>query len=202
MTISRNLSILAEGANATGVLAPTNGGTGVANNTASTLAISGAFGTTLTVTGTTAITLPTSGTLSIVGPTFSAYVSSGQSITGGVATKIQYQTKEWDTASCYDNATNYRFTPTVAGYYQINASFNTNAAVSTAYAMIYKNGSIYRYGTYIPSPQNGPIVTVSSIVYCNGSTDYIEIYGNTSVTGTTNTGTSNNYFTAAMIRGA
>jgi hypothetical protein len=62
MTISRNLSILAEGANATGVLAVTNGGTGV---------------TTSTGTGSTVLSAsPTlTGTLTVSGTIDAAYVS-------------------------------------------------------------------------------------------------------------------------------
>ena len=67
------------------------------------------------------------------GPTFSAYLSSGQTISNATHTKIQYNTEEWDTNNNYDNATNYRFTPTVAGYYQINAGFRCDTGSAEAF---------------------------------------------------------------------
>ena len=86
MTISRNLSILAEGASSTGVLAATNGGTGVANNVASTLTITGSFGTTFTVTGTTSVTLPTSGTLATTSNTVASFSGGSTGLTPSSAT--------------------------------------------------------------------------------------------------------------------
>ena len=52
-------------------------------------------------------------------PTFSAFLGTNQVVSTG-QTKIQLNIKLWDTNSNYDKATNNRFTPTVAGYYQVN----------------------------------------------------------------------------------
>jgi hypothetical protein len=142
------------------------------------------------------------------GPAFSAYNSSDQSITTATWTKLAANTKEFDTNSCYDNATNYRFTPTIAGYYQVNGKITVYASVATANLIIaiYKNGTIFKRGSYNinPSAQPDTGVVVSSLIYLNGSTDYIELYGNSSFTGTNtfNSGASYSYFQAAMVRGA
>ena len=150
----------------------------------------------MSLDGTLGITLPAA-----AAPAFSAYCSSGQSISSGTFTKIQYQTKEFDTNSNYDNATNYRFTPTVAGYYQINGSFeavNNCAAVVS----IYKNGSQYKQSAY-PASTYFYSATVSAIVYLNGSTDYVEMYGfSGGSSNTTQTGIYLNWFNGAMIRSA
>ena len=53
------------------------------------------------------------------GPAFKAYQSSAQTLANTTFTKISFDTEVFDTASCYDNSTNYRFTPNVAGYYYI-----------------------------------------------------------------------------------
>ena len=53
-------------------------------------------------------------------PAFLATLSADQSISNSTLTKVQFNTEVFDTNSNYDNATNYRFTPTVAGYYQLN----------------------------------------------------------------------------------
>ena len=149
--------------------------------------------------GTTGIVLPTA-----AAPAFSAYQSSAQSISGGTYTKIQFQTKEFDTNSNFDNATNYRFTPTVAGYYQINGNFYTTNSASSGYAVIafiYKNGSQYKWS--ITRPQtNTSSASVSSIVYFNGSTDYVELYGYADAGSSGTTLIYQNYFNGAMIRSA
>jgi hypothetical protein len=111
-------------------------------------------------------------------PAFSAYLSADQSVSSGVITKIQFDTEEFDTDNCFDNITNYRFTPTVAGYYQINASFRSEgSSLTAALFYIYKNGS----SIYIPALDTAHSSTThisgSTLVHCNGTSDYIEIYG-------------------------
>jgi len=138
-------------------------------------------------------------------PAFSAYQSTLQSVSNGVATKIQFQTKDFDTNNNYDNATNYRFTPTVAGYYQINATVQFSTTAFSSVASIYKNGSQYAVGS-VGSFASGAINTsscVSSVIYCNGSTDYIEIYGLQTSGLAQNTSASNaTRFNACLVRGA
>src|SRR5210317_926611 len=50
-------------------------------------------------------------------PAFEARVSVNQSISHNTATKVQCNDEIFDTDGYYDNATNYRFTPLVAGKY-------------------------------------------------------------------------------------
>ena len=95
-------------------LAVTSGGTGVTTSTGTGAVV---LGTAPTITGATITVAATAA------PAFSAYQSTGQTLSSSTWTKIQLQTEEFDTASCYDNATNYRFTPNVAGYYQVNGVF-------------------------------------------------------------------------------
>jgi hypothetical protein len=138
------------------------------------------------VAGTNTATLPAAtGTVMVSGnmPAFSAYLSgSDQTITTGTQTKLILNSEEWDTANCFDSTTNYRFTPTVAGYYQINATFRPSSSVTFTSALLtlYKNGSSY-YRMYeqiqglSATGYNMPFM--STTVYMNGSTDYLEIYG-------------------------
>ena len=129
---------------------------------------------------TATLTLPSAtGTLMGTGnmPAFSAYQSSAQTLSNGVFTKLQFQTEEFDTNSNFDNATNYRFTPTVAGYYQINGGWQPTTAPTINLAVnLYKNGSAYKQGPYITASLSNSNYNVSSVVYLNGSTDYIELY--------------------------
>ena len=148
------------------------------------------------------LTLPTNtGTLNVNGPAFSAYQSSVQSVANATFTKIQCQTEEFDTNSNYDNATNYRFTPTVAGYYQVSCSVSFAGSISLL-PTIYKNGTEYRRGPQLSGTanQNG----FSILVSLNGSTDYIELYGYqaSGVTATSTAGAISTYFQASMVRGA
>jgi len=139
------------------------------------------------------------------GPTFSSYPSATQTLTSGVYTKLQYNLEEWDTASCY-NTSDYRFTPNVAGYYQVNGSIGLATTSSVPMIItIYKNGSGYRQGTISSGvAASFPFCGVSALVYLNGTTDYIELYGY-SPGGTLSTWSAsltNNYFQAALVRSA
>lgn len=135
------------------------------------------------------------------GPAFSAYQSSAQTgLTGNVYVKVQFQTKEFDTASCYDNTTNYRFTPNVAGYYQINAVIGCNTSINYMYCAIYKNGSKFKEAG---SQQTYGIATIcNALIYLNGSTDYIEIYVAPSATCNLVGGSYQTYFQGSLIRTA
>ena len=132
------------------------------------------------------------------GPAFSAYQSSSQTLSSGVVTKLTFTTLEWDTTSgMYASS---RFTPTVAGYYQINAAFTVNAVQSVMLAYIYKNGTVYKQ-----SNSNTATVTsqqINAFVYLNGSTDYVEIYGYLVTGQALNAQAFATYFQAAMVRGA
>ena len=134
------------------------------------------------------------------GPAFSAYQSSSQSPSATTWTKMQFQSEEFDTASCFDSTTNYRFTPTVAGYYQVNGALQNNSTATVAMG-IYKNGSIFKQVNNTTSAlYNSGFV--SALIYMNGSTDYIELYCFLSAGGALNSTAVTTYFQAAMIRGA
>jgi hypothetical protein len=86
------------------------------------------------------------------GPTFRAYrlnASGTQSVSNGVNTKVALTGEYFDTDNCFDSTTNYRFTPTKAGYYQINATFALGGSISHADGSINVNGSeTWRLQTY------------------------------------------------------
>jgi len=152
------------------------------------------------VAGTNTITLaPQTGTLNVAGPAFSAYTAGTGATIGTSATKVTYDTEEFDTNS---NFASSRFTPTVAGYYQINAQIQPASSYCGGFIAIYKNGSLYKYGTFVNTAVTFGGFTVSSIVSFNGSTDYVEIYGAfTSAQATSNT-SAYTYFNGCFLRGA
>jgi hypothetical protein len=151
-------------------------------------------------------TLQVGGNQAVNGPAFSAYANASQNFASGSFTKIQFQTEDFDTASCFDNSTNYRFTPNVAGYYQINGVFLPGpAAANVGTLILYKNGSIYSYGVQSLMTTNYLASVVAVLLYLNGTTDYVELYGYQASGGTTASyavGRVTSQFTGCMIRGA
>ena len=138
------------------------------------------------------------------GPAFSAYQSDDTTISNTTSTKIQFNTEEFDTASCYDNATNYRFTPNVSGYYQINTSGNFGQGTGWCQVLIYKNGSSVK-DTSQPNGSSGNgnlFYGISALIYMNGTTDYLEVYAWQSSGGTlTFYGRQNStFFQASLVR--
>jgi hypothetical protein len=148
------------------------------------------------------------------GPAFSAYYSgAGQTINVSTFTKVILNTETFDTNSCFDSTTNYRFTPNVAGYYQINGiiRYSTSSTFflqNVANVSIWKNGSGYRLGTQ--NTIGGASYTafsVSDVIYFNGSTDYVELYtahnySPNLVTLGSDNGIISVYFSGSMVRPA
>jgi hypothetical protein len=109
------------------------------------------------------------------GPAFRAYRNGDQTVTGSVETKIQFNVENFDTDSCYDPTTNYRFTPNKAGYYA--ASTQGVGIGSTLVGMkIFKNGSAISGIRTVTSGDVGTIYC-GDLVEMNGTTDYLEVFG-------------------------
>jgi hypothetical protein len=153
----------------------------------------------------TIVTSATAG-VPINGPAFSAYANAGQTLTNSTWTKVLANIEIFDTNGNYDNVTNCRFTPTVAGYYQINAGVRVEATTSIAYGVvgIFKNGSPIRETVSGPFAGNYSNPNTSIVSYLNGSTDYIELYAIAAGTGTltTSPNTTQTNFQAALVRSA
>ena len=133
-------------------------------------------------------------------PAFSYTNSTGTVIPSGTWTKIVYDTKRFDTTTSMYSTANSRFTPTVAGYYQVNGYFNIGTG-NLGILAIYKNGVAYQYsGNNPPSALTG-ISGMSVLLYLNGSTDYIELWGYTNSTVFYN-GSQSTTFSASMVRAA
>jgi hypothetical protein len=132
------------------------------------------------------ITVPArTGNMAVDGPAFSAYNSTGQTITTATWTKATFDTEEFDTSS---NFASSRFTPTVAGYYQFNYEVDVYGGGNNVYGVpaLYKNGAAVKRGSgpIVTGNQVEVYLTLNALVYLNGSTDYVEIYVNITSTGT------------------
>ena len=137
------------------------------SNTDRTLSLPDASGTILT-TATPGVP--------VNGPAFSAYGTVNQSFSSNTFTKVTFPSEEFDTNSCYDTAL-YRFTPTVAGYYEVAVSLSMSSLVTLLNAVVFKNGTAVKGASTVSSPNSVGLTTqANALVYLNGSTDYIEAY--------------------------
>lgn len=116
-------------------------------------------------------------------PAFEA-VKSGQQygITLSTDVKVTYETEIFDTAGNYASS---RFTPTTAGKYFIYCNqrliTETNGTLQRAQLKLYKNGSQYQQVisdfNFTDGYTRAAGCHVSAVVDMNGSSDYLEIYG-------------------------
>ena len=140
------------------------------------------------------------------GPAFSAYTDADtQSISNATWTKVILDTEEFDTNS---NFASSRFTPTVAGYYQINGQTNFGGISASGHqaSSLYKNGARYKDGSQNPfDATDGSGSVVSALLYFNGSTDYVELYifQRSGASRNANVGNiARNYFDGCLVRAA
>jgi hypothetical protein len=143
------------------------------------------------------------------GPAFSVYPNSSiqQAISSGSQQKVLFQLEEYDTNNNFANST---FTPTVAGYYQLNATVRMAGTMGTGESMlvIWKNGSEHKRGWNASGTEVGAsffAMSVSTLVYANGTTDYFEVYvqqSSGSSRDVTVAGGNITWFNGAMVRGA
>ena len=139
------------------------------------------------------------------GPAFRAFRNStAQSFAQNTFTKVEFNGETFDTASCFDSTTNFRFTPNVSGYYQINAAvyYDNASGTNNFLTVIYKNGA---QNSGIADFTNGVAYGAASggdIIFLNGTTDYVEVYGYASNSGTRTflNGSSNTWFSGVWIR--
>jgi len=126
-------------------------------------------------------------------PAFEAYLSSDQTVSDNTATKVQADTEVFDTDNCYDNSTNYRFTPTISGKYwvygKVACDTTANSGMSQMMALIYKNGSVYSHSIYNYATNFGREGTpyIGTVLELNGTTDYVELFGQNDVSSGTPT---------------
>lgn len=141
------------------------------------------------------------------GPAFSAYQSSAQTLASATFTKIQFQTEEFDTANAFNNtgstvgtAPSYSFNPQVAGYYQLSAAITRGVSNTDITFTFYKNNSPYKAASTVYV--NAGSVSASALIYMNGTTDFVEVYGYLTIGQALAASISATYFQASMVRAA
>lgn len=134
------------------------------------------------------------------GPAFFTYLTANQSAPSlGTWTKVSVDGELFDTNS---NFASSKFTPTVAGYYQVNTTVHFAAgSTSLCSVAIYKNGSVASQGTTV-SPSTVYAISHGALVSMNGSTDYLEMYVYVSNTTAIGGGSTNTVFNGFLARAA
>jgi len=111
-------------------------------------------------------------------------IDTDQAFTAGSAVKIQWETVEIDTISGWD-ATNHRYTPSVAGYYLVGGSMRgaMSNVLSSVAIFVRRNGVANdahelenRFQSNSDTFYNGSYPLPSGLVQMNGNTDYIEVF--------------------------
>lgn len=147
--------------------------------------------------------LTTGSTPATSAPSFFAYLSATQDdITG--TDKVEFDTESWDTDGDYDPTTNFRYTPSIAGKYQVTATLVWTSVVAgdLLQIWIYKNGSQYTRVDMRPNASAAESQTITDLIEMNGTTDYIEIFALNSARNTSDLlggSTANTRFMAHQI---
>jgi len=150
---------------------------------------SGTSTMTIGSTNTTTIALKSGATLTNFPdntPAFQAFKAANQTISQSTYTKIEFDTEDYDTDSCYNNTSgtvtlngistpSYSFAPNVAGKYLIGAAVNamTSTDFDTLLVSIFKNGT--QVNRVINSSRHFDSAMTSFIVTANGTSDYFDI---------------------------
>ena len=138
-------------------------------------------------------------------PAFFAYLSANQSISGSTTTKIQIDTEVFDTDNTYDNSTNYRFTPAVAGKYLIfgQVMMESMPDQTEIITYIYKNDANYAFSR-MKCSGTGTNSNMIQILDTANTTDYYDIrmYQTSSSKDAQGSNTFRTFFGANKIIGA
>jgi len=113
-------------------------------------------------------------------PAFMSQISANQSISHDTVTKINFNTKIFDTDTNFDT-TNKRFTPTTSGKYFLSCNISLTGTNNRDYfyaLSFYKNGSeVFGIQTGDELTQGTDFgMSTNCVVDANGSSDYFEMY--------------------------
>ena len=108
-------------------------------------------------------------------PSFNAWRSTAQNITSATPTTVEFDTEDFDTNSDYDNVTNYRFTPTVAGKYLVTIRVSIEDCDVADFTMLGVKNSTSIISAVDRTGQAIRQLFGTTIVDMNGSTDYLYV---------------------------
>jgi len=130
------------------------------------------------------LTIPTGKLSGHMYPAFFAHLSNEQNVSDATFTKLQCDTEIMDIGGYYDNTTNYRYTPLVAGKYFVFGAIHLDATAGNyidGQVEVRKNGTKLKYvagrAADTASAATEFTIPVKGIVDMNGTTDYLELWG-------------------------
>lgn len=115
-----------------------------------------------------------------------------QSLPNATDTALSFTTEDLDTNGFHDTTTNNsRVTPTIAGWYECRGTvfFSASASITVVAATIAQNGSVVAPRGR-PKPGTANVSTTAEVAVSlsfNGSSDYVELFGNQTSGGALNT---------------
>lgn len=135
------------------------------------------------------------------GPACRVVAGASTVVPSGTWTKVLLDSEEFDTNS---NFAANRFTPTVAGYYAVTAGVQWGGTTGgNGLCAIYKNGAAVAHSAYVALIAAGLLLNAATMVYMNGTTDYLELHAIQTTASSLNvlTGTATN-LSVVMVRPA
>lgn len=135
---------------------------------------------------------------------FQAKTAADQTnFTSGVLGKVNL-TEVYDQDGWVTSPSGLRYTPQIAGYYQFFADLWMSASgnITTHQAYFYKNGVTTNLGALMADASgSGKIVSISAVIYLNGTTDYVELFA--AITGTSpQILAAGTYFSGSLLKAA
>ena len=113
-------------------------------------------------------------------PAFRVYPTASASTASSTWTKIALNAITFDADANFDT-TNYKFQPTVAGYYFFGWTADLGGSFTLAITQLYKNGTGYSRAAGVSVAHNEIYSTGTALVYLNGTSDYVELYAYTAL---------------------
>lgn len=98
-----------------------------------------------------------------------------------------------------------RYTPQIAGWYQISGCiwYSGSVGIKSVHALLMKNGTQMITGQFLgwmTVGNSGQIVSFSGLVYLNGTTDYVELWGSANSTATVEVLTDTTNFGGYLLK--
>jgi hypothetical protein len=172
---------------------------------------------TITISGTSGITQANLGAnIAGNGPAFASYSNVSSNCVSAVASIQSNNVELYDLGGCYNNTGSpvtlngivgvpaYAFAPNVPGYYQVNGCAVAVVTVGFSITQIQKNGVAYSNSGIGMTNGSSTAASLSSLVYLNGTSDYVQlaVYQQTGGTVGTSANMSNCYFNGFLARAA
>jgi hypothetical protein len=148
--------------------------------------------------------------LSALGAAFSAYQNVAQTLSSNTNTLTQFESVEFDTNGCFNNSATpttlngltapaWAFVPNVGGYYQVSFAAQGGAAITRISISIQKNAATIK-GLQDTSSALVSQTSGSTLIYLNGTGDYIQAYTYFSIGQAMQTTAPATWFQACFVR--